>query len=79
MGIEYKIKFDVAKNPHAQRVVSELNGTAQQSNNDYDIKIENDGIYFCDNCTNSPKIDKAFKRLVDMALSESNNVTITEL
>ena len=76
MGLEYKIKFEVEDKVYYENFLEKL---GLEITNEITILLENDGIYFCDNCTNSPLTSKIFYRLVREVLTRNSEIKIYEL
>ena len=81
MGVEYKIRFSVPSDGSLDRVLAQLPDASIEDSSwtEFDVKVEADGIYFCDNLGRPEVAAIAFKRLVDTALGNSDEVVIEEL
>lgn len=76
MGLEYKLKFQVSDKDYFESFLKKLSINFE---NEITILLESDGIYFCDNCTNSPVVSNTFYRLVKEILIHTSELKICEL
>jgi len=79
MGIEYKIRFEVRAREELELRLERILKNIAEVEKEVTVKLEDDGIYFCDNCGDPLISSRIFRRLVDAALSESPEVVIREL
>jgi hypothetical protein len=88
MGMEYRISFPVrlAEVVHAE--LDRMDGTLRENVYDFfdeggvhyaSVGVEQDGLYFLDNCGLRKPVADLFYRLIRVALSHSPSVTIVEL
>lgn len=76
MGLEYKLKFQVNDKDYFESFLKKLSINFE---NEITILPESDGIYFCDNRTNSPVVSNTFYRLVKEILIHTSELKICEL
>ena len=80
MGIEYKLRFNVPEGYDPKPLFKKLPSPIHRPSMTeiYGYKIERDSFYFVDHLVDEAVSALAFKRLVNEALSLSEQVQLTE-